>query len=59
MMKIFSFPARPLKSIELKRNAGIWEYTPEAFQFLFWPLGLWWTQPTINRIVTKELIIEE
>lgn len=59
MMKIFSFPARPLKSMELKRNAGLWEYTPEAFQFLCWPLGVWWTQPTINRLVTKEIIIEE
>jgi hypothetical protein len=59
LFKISSFGARPMKSIELKRTAGFWEYGEESFQFLFWPLGLWWTQPIINRIVTKEIIIEE
>lgn len=56
-VSLSSFPARRLKSIELKRNAGIWEYTPEAFQFLCWPLGVWWTQPRINRIATNDTVI--
>ncbi len=56
---VFSFPARRLKSIELRRNAGIWEYTPETFQFLVWPLGVWWLQPRLNKIAAKETIIIE
>ena len=59
LFKICSYGARPMKSIELKRTAGFWEYGKESFQFLFWPLGLWWTQPIINRIAAKEIIIKE
>ena len=59
LISIFSFPARRLKSIELKRNAGIWEYTPETFQFLCWPLGIWWTQPRLNKIATRDVVINE
>lgn len=59
LFKICSFGARPMKSIELKRTAGFWEYGEESFQFLCWPLGLWWTQPTINKLVTREVIIKE
>ena len=50
---------RVVKSIELKRNAGIWEYTPETFQFLCWPLGIWWTQPRLNKIATRDVVINE
>jgi hypothetical protein len=53
-----SWPARPLKSIELRRNAGIWEYIPDAFQFVFWPLGVWWLQPRLNEIDETKVRIE-
>jgi hypothetical protein len=59
LLRIVSVPARQLKSIELRRNAGVWEYVPETFQFLYWPLGVWWTQPRINRMTTKEVTIEK
>lgn len=59
MLTLFSFPARLLKSIELKRNAGLWEYVPETFQFLCWPLGVWWIQPRLSKIATKNIIIAE
>jgi hypothetical protein len=56
---ILSWPARPLKSIELRRNAGIWEYVPEAFQFIVWPLGVWWIQPRLNGLDEEKVRIEE
>lgn len=56
---ILSWPARPLKSIELSRNAGIWEYIPEAFQFIVWPLGVWWIQPRLNELDKERIRIEE
>lgn len=52
-------PAKQLKSIELKRNAGVWEYFPEAFQFLIWPLGVLWIQPRINSILERKITIRE
>lgn len=53
------WPARPLKSIELGRNAGIWEYIPYAFQFVLWPLGVWWIQPQLNVIDESKVRITE
>lgn len=41
-----SLPAKALRSIELKRNAGIWQ----TFQFILWPLGIFWLQPRINDV---------
>lgn len=55
---ICGVPGKQLKSIELKRNAGIWEYVPEAFLFLIWPLGVLWLQPKINRTLEKKIIIK-
>ncbi|MCZ8023635.1 MAG: hypothetical protein O9294_17860 [Cytophagales bacterium] len=59
LFKISSFGPRPMKSIELQRTAGFWEYGEETFQFLFWPIGIWWTQPKINKLINKEIRIIE
>ena len=56
---VASWPARPLKSIELRRNAGMWEYIPDAFQFILWPLGVWWIQPRLNEIDKNKIQITE
>lgn len=50
---------KQMKSILLKRNAGSWEYIPETFQFLLWPLGVLWLQPEINQIAERPVIIRE
>lgn len=50
MIRFISFPARTLRSIELGRKAGIWEYFIYCFNFLWWPLGAWWVQPRINQV---------
>jgi hypothetical protein len=57
IVRLASFPAHEIKSIELKRNAGLWEYVSEAFQMLYWPLGVLWMQPRINRIANKKTIL--
>jgi hypothetical protein len=56
IVRLASFPAHEIKSIELKRNAGIWEYVSETFQMLYWPLGALWMQPRINSISNKKKI---
>jgi hypothetical protein len=56
---VAAWPARPLKTIELRRNAGIWEYIPDAFQFIVWPLGVWWIQPRLNVVDVEEIQIAE
>lgn len=56
---VLSWPARPLKSIELRRNAGIWEYIPDAFQFIVWPMGVWWIQPRLNDLDEEKILIAD
>ena len=53
LLVLNSYPARQLKSIELRRDATLWEYIPETFQFLAWPLGIFWLQPRLNRLAEK------
>ena len=58
-VRISAYPARELRSIELRRNAGIWEYTWETLQILYWPMGIWWIQPRINKIINRKITITE
>ena len=55
LFKFIQFPSRTIKSIELKREAGFWEYIADSFTILCWPLGIWWIQPRINKISNKNL----
>ncbi|SHH56722.1 hypothetical protein SAMN04488109_4398 [Chryseolinea serpens] len=54
-LKFIQFPSRTINSIELKREAGLWEYVADSFQILCWPLCIWWIQPRINRIHDKKM----
>ena len=54
--RLGAFPAREIRSIELKRNAGIWEYASETFQMIYWPLAVLWMQPRVNKIANKKAI---
>lgn len=55
LFKFIQFPSRRINSIELKREAGLWEYVADSFQILCWPLCIWWIQPRINRIIDKKM----
>jgi hypothetical protein len=57
--RIGSFSAYQIRSIELRRNAGTWEYISETLQMIYWPLGVLWMQPRINRIATRTTKISE
>jgi hypothetical protein len=46
-----------LKSIELRRNAGVWEYAADTFNFMLWPIGVFWIQSRINEIPEREIVI--
>jgi hypothetical protein len=56
LFKFLQFPSRTIKSIELKREAGFWEYIAVSFTIFCWPLGIWWIQPRINEISDKNLV---
>jgi hypothetical protein len=57
LLTVISFPARELKSIELKRRAGFIESWKEMLQFMIWPVSVWWLQPTLTYIVIEEEVL--
>lgn len=46
--KFYKVSSKALRSVELKRDAGFWEYIASTFQIFAWPLCIWWIQPRIN-----------
>lgn len=44
------FLARMLVSVEYRRDVSFNDYSRTFFSFLFFPIGVWWLQPRINKI---------
>lgn len=51
---VFLFPARVLKSVEIRNKASFSEYIGYVLMMIFWPIGVWILQPQINKIVEAE-----
>jgi hypothetical protein len=50
---IFYYNAKALQSVELQRPALLSEYVGEFFLFWFFPVGLWFLQPRINKLLEE------
>jgi len=46
--------AKTVKSGELNRRARFSDYIGEFFLLWFWPLGIWFIQPKVNKLVDSE-----
>lgn len=58
-LHFLSFPVKILKSIEIEKEAKIGDYFGDFFLILFLPIGVWFLQPRINKILeTKEKTID-
>ncbi|MEJ0031567.1 MAG: hypothetical protein WDO15_14855 [Bacteroidota bacterium] len=44
------FAARLLNSVEQERAAPFREFVGDFILFIFYPIGVWWLQPRVNRI---------
>jgi hypothetical protein len=51
MIYVVLFAAKTLKTIELGRPAKIDEYAGEAFLIWMVPLGIWFIQPRLNKLI--------
>jgi hypothetical protein len=56
MFFLIYFSAKTLKTAELHRKATLNDYIGEFFLFWFFPIGIWFIQPRINNIVSKDFI---
>ena len=55
----FAFPAKTLKSVELGKEASFGEYVGDFFLILFLPIGIWFLQPRINKIISDHQMIHQ
>ena len=51
LLYYLAFPARTLKSIEKGKKADFGEYIGDFFLIVFLPIGIWFLQPRINRVI--------
>lgn len=51
-----AFPMKLLNSIETGKEASLGEYIGDFFLVLFLPIGIWFLQPRINKIVADRKI---
>lgn len=57
---VYAFPVKELKSIELGREAKIGEYAGDLVLMLVWPIGIWFIQPRINKVISeRETIVKK
>ena len=47
---VLYFNAKALRSVELQRRARFGDYIGEFCLFWFFPIGLWFLQPRINKV---------
>ena len=58
-LHLLAFPAKTLKSIELNKEASLGDYLGDFLLIVFLPIGIWFLQPRIRRIIEKEEIIND
>jgi len=54
LLYITTFPGRLLKSIEIDEKAKLGGYIGNFFLLIFWPIGIWFLQPRINKVVAGQ-----
>ncbi len=56
---VLYFNAKALKSVELQRPALLGDYVGEFILFWFFPVGVWFLQPRINKLLNELNTVEE
>ncbi|AHM59328.1 hypothetical protein D770_05305 [Flammeovirgaceae bacterium 311] len=58
-LHLLAFPAKVLKSIEHGKKASFPDYLGYFIMILFWPIGIWFIQPRINKTVIEHTLADE
>ena len=56
---LLTYPGKLLKSLELGKETSFADYIGYGVFILFWPIGIWFLQPRINKAVSEKLVVEE
>lgn len=59
MFYIFYFTAKTIKMAEYQHDVKLSDYIAEIFMVWLLPIGIWFIQPKVNKIVSGEMKVEE
>ena len=59
MFYSFYFMAKTIKTAELQREVSFGDFVGEFFLVWFYPIGIWFVQPTINDLIKEEEVESE
>ena len=51
MLQFMFFPGKTLKTLELGKEATFGQYFSYFLLMIFWPIGIWFIQPKLNKII--------
>ena len=51
---LYGYPSKALKAAETKGDVGVNDYFNYIFFMIFWPIGVWFIQPRVNKIFKDE-----
>ncbi|WP_215226769.1 hypothetical protein [Echinicola shivajiensis] len=51
MFQFMFYPSKALRTVEQGTEATFGEYLKYVLLMIFWPIGIWWIQPKLNRII--------
>lgn len=53
MFQFMFYPSKALRTVEQGKEATFGQYFKYVLLTIFWPIGIWWIQPKLNRIVNS------
>ncbi|WP_238388512.1 hypothetical protein, partial [Christiangramia aestuarii] len=53
MFYLLYFVSKTIKTVELKRSVTFSDFVGEFFMIWFFPIGVWFIQPRINKIISN------
>jgi len=51
---VLRIPAKRIRSIELGRKVSFGDYWGLFFMFIFWPIGVWFIQARVNKLLSEK-----
>ncbi|MBV6645062.1 MAG: hypothetical protein KI790_06420 [Cyclobacteriaceae bacterium] len=53
MLQFMFYPSKALRTVEQGTEATFGQYLKYVLLTIFWPIGIWWIQPKLNRIIAE------
>jgi peptidoglycan/LPS O-acetylase OafA/YrhL len=55
MFQFMFYPSKALRTVEQGEEATFGQYFGYFLLIIFWPIGIWWIQPKLNKIAAEKI----